>query len=172
MLRNFSFVVENEIAGCAHPDYAGECEDALAELREAGITALVSLDECGVPLFQIADHDLHYLHLAIPDFGAPTLDQAREFVAFVDKERSEGGKIAVHCGAGYGRTGTMLACYLTREGMEAEAAIRQVRKLRPGSIETREQEEFVRRFARESEAPAKTDVPKRRSFAGLRRKKK
>jgi atypical dual specificity phosphatase len=171
MLRNFSFVVEDEIAGCAHPDYAGECDEALAELREAGISALVSLDECGVPLFEIADHDLHYLHLAIPDFGTPTLEQLQEFLAFVERERGEGRRVAVHCGAGYGRTGTMLACYLVSKGEEADKAISRVRRQRPGSIETPEQEEFIRSFAASLKQPAAATAKPRR-FAGIRRKKK
>lgn len=174
MLRNFSFVVENEIAGCAHPDYAGDCDESLAELREAGITALVSLDECGIPLYQIADHGLHYLHLSIPDFGAPTMEQVTEFMAFVERERGTGGVIAVHCGAGFGRTGTMLACYLVAQGRDAESAVRHVRQLRPGSIETREQEEFVRLFAarRAQAAPPPPPESKEQRFAGFRRWRK
>ncbi|NXG55965.1 DUS23 phosphatase, partial [Hemiprocne comata] len=48
---------------------------------------------------------------------------------------------------GHGRTGTMLACYLVKaEKMSAGDAIREIRQLRPGSIETREQEDAVIQF--------------------------
>ncbi|NXU58706.1 DUS23 phosphatase, partial [Turnix velox] len=48
---------------------------------------------------------------------------------------------------GHGRTGTMLACYLAKEKkLSGHDAIREIRRLRPGSIETREQEEAVIRF--------------------------
>ncbi|NXT20028.1 DUS23 phosphatase, partial [Syrrhaptes paradoxus] len=48
---------------------------------------------------------------------------------------------------GHGRTGTMLACYLAKaRKMSGDDAIREIRRLRPGSIETREQEQAVIRF--------------------------
>ncbi len=144
MLSNFSFLIDDEIAGCAHPDAYGDCEGAFAELRERGIDALVSVDEEGCPLHVIADNGLQYLHLPVPDFHPPTLQQAEQFIDFAKKQREAGRALAVHCRGGYGRTGTMLACYLVALGGTAEESIRQVRRRRPGSIETEEQEQFVR----------------------------
>lgn len=148
MLRNFSYVIDHELAGCAHPDSYGACDEALEELKELGIGAVVSLDEVGIPLYLMADLDLHHLHLPIPDFGVPTMEQADEFVDFVRHEKAAGRQVAVHCGAGYGRTGTMLACYLVAEGASAEEAVTSIRRKRPGSIETPEQERFVDGFAK------------------------
>lgn len=55
--------------------------------------------------------------------------------------------VAVHCMLGHGRTGTLLACYLCKERHLAGGdAIREIRRLRPGSIETAEQEQAVIRF--------------------------
>lgn len=146
MLNNFSYVIHDEIAGCAHPDSMGDCHQALAELRRRGIEALVSLDEDGLPLHDVAEHALHYLHLPVPDFEAPQLQQAEQFVAFAKAQRQEGRQIAVHCRGGYGRTGTMLACYLVAHSHTAADAIQTVRDARPGSIETRGQERFVHTF--------------------------
>ena len=48
---------------------------------------------------------------------------------------------------GHGRTGTMLACYLVKtRGMSGADAILETRRLRPGSIETAEQERAVVQF--------------------------
>lgn len=52
--------------------------------------------------------------------------------------------VAVHCRAGYGRTGTMLACYLVAvEGYSAADAITETRRRRSWSIETEQQEQAV-----------------------------
>lgn len=55
--------------------------------------------------------------------------------------------VGVHCALGFGRTGTMLACYLVKErGLAAGDAVAEIRRLRPGSIETYEQEKAVFQF--------------------------
>jgi atypical dual specificity phosphatase len=97
----------------------------------------------------VADFGFHYLHVPIPDFEPPTMDDARRFLEFTRAQRAANRAIAVHCRAGYGRTGTLLACYLVDKGRTAAQAINEVRRLRPGSIESAEQERFVERFARE-----------------------
>ena len=56
--------------------------------------------------------------------------------------------VAVHCGAGLGRTGTVVAAYFVTRGLGPREAIVKVRDLRPGSIETVEQERAVEAFAR------------------------
>jgi atypical dual specificity phosphatase len=56
--------------------------------------------------------------------------------------------VAVHCGAGLGRTGTVLAAYLVAGGEEARAALARVRELRPGSVETADQERAIEAYAR------------------------
>ncbi|MEI7634231.1 MAG: protein-tyrosine phosphatase family protein [bacterium] len=148
---NFSYIIEGGLAGCAHPRMGGDCREALGELRQRGISSVVSLDERGIPAWMIAEYGLRHLHLPIPDMRAPTLEQARRFVEFVRRELAGHRAVAAHCHAGYGRTGTMLACYLVAEGHAPGWAMEYVRNLRPGSIETSEQEAFVVSYAQETE---------------------
>ena len=54
-----------------------------------------------------------------------------------------GRNVLVHCRGGLGRAGTIGARLLIELGMEPATAIRQVRAVRPGAIETREQEKYV-----------------------------
>lgn len=56
----------------------------------------------------------------------------------------------VHCGGGKGRAGTVMACLLAMHGsedatpqMEKNQVIEFLRRIRPGSIETTQQEDFV-----------------------------
>ena len=56
--------------------------------------------------------------------------------------------VAVHCGAGLGRTGVVLAAYFVATGATAQNAVARIRRLRPGSIETDEQAEAIEHYAR------------------------
>ena len=58
------------------------------------------------------------------------------------KEKQE--PVLIHCRAGWGKTGTILAIYLMEfYDKTAREAIQEVRNLRPWSIETTEQEMAV-----------------------------
>ena len=53
----------------------------------------------------------------------------------------------VHCLAGLGRTGTILACYMIKyQKMSTQDAIDYVREKRHGSIQSYPQEEIIFRF--------------------------
>lgn len=75
----------------------------------------------------VSSRGLRHLKLCVEDFAAPTQDQIDTFNAFVDRELADGGKVLVHCYAGRGRTGTMIASHLMRKGLSVEDAVREVR---------------------------------------------
>ncbi|MGE0326021.1 MAG: dual specificity protein phosphatase family protein, partial [Polyangiaceae bacterium] len=64
-----------------------------------------------------------------------------------EKALERGDRVAVHCHAGLGRTGTMLAAFLIYRGETAEAAITRVREVRPSYIQSQAQLDFLKRFA-------------------------
>ncbi|HEY8596844.1 MAG TPA: dual specificity protein phosphatase 23 [Thermomicrobiales bacterium] len=146
-LFNFSWLIEGELAGSARP--LGGI--GLATLNRRGVRVVISLTEKPPSASSLRRAGLVGIHLPIADFTAPTLAQIAVAVSAIDDFRARGLPVAVHCAAGRGRTGTLLAAYLVSQGMAAEAAIGQVRAQRPGSIETPEQEEVVREYARQRE---------------------
>ncbi len=148
MIRNFSWLIEGEIAGMAKP--ASSVYD-FEFLKDNGFEAIVSLSEFPLSEVLIEEFGFTVKHIPDRDFEAPTLEQIEDFVAFAENARSEGKKLVVHCDAGIGRTGTMLACYLVSKGYSATDAIEEVRIRRPGSLETIEQEEVVLKYEGKSE---------------------
>lgn len=138
--RNFSWLIKDEIAGMARPiSVVSDFEF----LKENGIDVIVSLSEWPLHKTLLDEFGFANKHIPIADLTPPTQEQIEEFISFVNEAVSSKRKVVVHCDAGIGRTGTMLACYLINKGFSAKDAITEVRKKRPGSIETIEQEETI-----------------------------
>jgi atypical dual specificity phosphatase len=143
----FSWVETDTLAAMARPGRERGLEEDLAWLQSSGIRILVSLTEEPIPEEFLEKYGMEGLHLPVEDFTPPTLVQIDRFLGEVDRAKSEGMALGIHCTAGKGRTGTMLAAYLVTRGLSAEDAIAKIRKLRPGSVETAAQEERVAEFA-------------------------
>src|SRR5271170_7704412 len=111
-------------------------DDELPALHAAGIRAVVSLLNIPNDAAVYESAGFSFLCLPVPDGGAPTMEQAASFVRFINEQRAAQRSVAVHCEAGLGRTGTMLAVYLISEGMGAAEAVQQVRAVERSAIET------------------------------------
>ncbi|XP_074989501.1 dual specificity protein phosphatase 23 isoform X3 [Calonectris borealis] len=139
---NFSWVAEGRLAGLAMPREPGHYRFLLGQ----GVRHLVSLSERAPPHHGCCPA-IRLHRLRVPDFSPPTPGQIQSFLQLVEEANARGEAVAVHCMLGHGRTGTMLACYLAKaQKMGGGDAIREIRRLRPGSIETQEQEQAVIQF--------------------------
>ena len=139
VLPNLGWLFENKLAAMAYP----QSEDAFTLLYQIGIRAVLNLSETPLPYEAPNTLGLLTRHIPIADFSAPTLQQAKEAVTVISSCLDRNMPVAVHCLAGLGRTGTILACYLVGMEMSANNAIIIIREWRPGSIEVPEQEAVV-----------------------------
>ena len=88
-----------------------------------------------------------WIHAPIVDLGVPSEAFELRWTVVGHLLRTclrRGGRVLVHCRGGRGRAGLMAARLMVELGQPANDAIIQVRRVRPGAIETRDQEAFVR----------------------------
>lgn len=149
----FTWIDKPHLAALAHPDSAAD----LRWLRRNGVDVLISLTENPVRRDWVNEAGMLVVNVPVPDMEAPTDRQLDHLLDTIRKAHASKMGVAVHCGAGLGRTGTVLAAYLVASGMSPREAVARVRDLRPGSVETAEQERaieaFSRRFAHGKEKP-------------------
>jgi len=138
---NFSWIIENKLAGSAIPTSIDEVQWAI----EQGVKSIVTIRED--PLDDDWVKDVNYLHVSSNDMGVPEFADLTYAVDFIHRRITNSEPVMVHCLAGMGRTGTLLACYLIKyQKMSANEATEKVRKERPGSIQSYPQEEIIFRF--------------------------
>jgi atypical dual specificity phosphatase len=137
---NFSWVIEGKLAGCGLPF----TQDEFDWLVEQGIRSVITVREVALPSNWFDGNDVTYLHLMVEDFGAPSIEELDSTVKFIEDQMRNDRPVMVHCAAGKGRTGTVLAAFLLKnEGLSADDAISKLRIIRPGSVQSVVQETAV-----------------------------
>ena len=138
---NFSWLIEGKLAGSAIPTSFEE----IKWLVDGGVKSIVTVRE------ESLDDDwmknINYLHIHSNDMGAPEFEDLIKAVDFIHQRITNNEPVMVHCLAGLGRTGTILACYLIKyQKLSADDSIQKVRESRPGSIQSFPQEEIIFQF--------------------------
>jgi len=147
--RSLHWVLPQRLAGLPRPGLLEDVDDDLAGLVWLGIDLLVNLEETEtVPAAALAAAGIEGIHRPIDDMKAPTTAAALELCALVERAIRDGRRVAFHCRAGLGRTGTMLAAYLIHTGLEALDALERVRRLQPRFVQSSAQLDFLSEFER------------------------
>ncbi|XP_066529091.1 protein tyrosine phosphatase domain-containing protein 1, partial [Hoplias malabaricus] len=135
----------------------------IEQFQKVGLRTVINLQRpgehanCGNPLEPgsgftyrpevFMEAGIYFYNFGWNDYGVASLTTILDMVKVMSFAIQE-GKMAVHCHAGLGRTGVLLACFLVfTSRMTADQAILFVRAKRPNSIQTRGQLICVRQFA-------------------------
>lgn len=132
---NFSWLIDEKLAGSGMPTTFDELDWILKQ----GVKSIVTMTENSLP--EDWTKDIGYLHVPTPDLTAPDMDSIDLAVEFIHQNITDNQAVMVHCAAGMGRAGTILACYLVKyKKYTAKNAIAKIRQERPGSIQSETQE--------------------------------
>jgi atypical dual specificity phosphatase len=145
--REFHWVIKDRLAGVQRPGLLGDVDDELARLAALGIKVLVSLTEDAFDAAKLAEFGIEGVHLSVPDMGVPPLPAAIDLCRRIAAWTEAGRPTALHCRAGLGRTGTLLAAALVFRGLDAVKAIERVRLVNPRYIQSDVQFQFVHQLA-------------------------
>ena len=77
---------------------------------------------------------IKYKRMAIKDRTVPKKEFLKQILDFIDEEVKNNRKVYVHCLRGLGRTGTIVGCYLVRNGLSGEDALQEIYTLRQGML--------------------------------------
>jgi atypical dual specificity phosphatase len=153
--RNFSWIIADKLAGISIPKRREEID----AFKFMNIGLVISVIEETVLDQTWFDGDIKNLHYKVKNYYPPdNMDVIDDIIMNIEKVILAGKAVLVHCGGGVGRAGSILACYILKNGLDGNIknnsnptmsgieSIEKIRELRPKSIETLQQEEFIKEY--------------------------
>ena len=148
--------VENGILGIAPmPGITGHYDEDLAHLKVWKPAMVVSMTEpqelhdAGVTTLarDLQHSGTRWFAFPVPDFGVGDALQEPDWDVIRDTALSAlhgGGRVLIHCKGGRGRSGMAALRLMIAAGEGRKAALKRLRAVRPGAVETRAQQRWAR----------------------------
>merc|ERR1719192_2903534 len=158
----YSHWITEDLLAMARPNTSQiKQHDIIGQFDQLGIKSIVNLQmpgehaSCGPKLEnsgftyepnEFMKNKIFFYNFVWKDFSETSMPSLLDMVKVLSFALQE-GKVAVHCHAGLGRTGVLLACYLVYYlRVRSNDAIRYVRLKRPNMVQTRRQIQCVKEF--------------------------
>ena len=147
-MENVFWLIPNELAGRTGPDMDPWDAD---ELAQGGIGAILSVNGgSSVEFRDLQKAGIRYACIPLSNAAPPEpgdlgicAEALPSCYAFVRQALDDERATLIHCATGKDRTGLFLSYYLCRRsGMKAEAAIAEVRRVRPIALSAEGWDEF------------------------------
>jgi atypical dual specificity phosphatase len=145
----FVWIEDGKLAGSGYPASRGQLE----WLAKSGIQSVLTLTEGPLPKDWTEGLQMEFAHISLRDHLAPDAASMEKGADFIKERLDMGRAVLVHCLAGEGRTGCVIAAYFIKyKGMNAEQALSFIRARKPAFVE-HQQESAVAEFAKLQRSP-------------------
>lgn len=144
--RGFLWLKKGRLAGTPRPGLLKDMNHDLEALKRVGVTHLVSLTEKEIDINKCKQMGIDVIRSPMPDMHAPSLTQAFDICRKITGLLDSSKVVAVHCRAGLGRTGTILAAQIIYEGNNAINALEKTRSIEPRWVQSEVQVQFLEEF--------------------------
>ncbi|MCU7834209.1 MAG: tyrosine-protein phosphatase [gamma proteobacterium symbiont of Taylorina sp.] len=135
-----------------------DVENTVSQLKEQGVIAILSMMTDEEMKNLNADNlstvcqqnDIQWFNMETDDHKVPgedSLSKWEQYKGNLVDVINQGGKVAVHCKGGTGRTGVGVAMLLLELGKDGDQAVADVKALKPGAFNSDLTVEFIKKRA-------------------------